>query len=80
MMSENIIQTVREVLVGVRDLDPTLVVPDARLIEDLGADSLDSIEIIMALEERFEKELDDADIESIKTVGDIVALIEGQLQ
>lgn len=79
-MSENIIQTVREVLVGVRDLDPTLVVPDARLIEDLGADSLDSIEIIMALEERFEKELDDADIESIKTVGDIVALIEGQLQ
>ena len=49
---------------------------DSRLAEDLGADSLDAVEIIMALEEEVGKEIDDSNFQEIKTVGDIVRCIE----
>ena len=75
-MSESIFEVVRAVLVEVRDLDPSKVSLESLLIDDLGADSLDAIEIIMALEEHYDRELDDIDVESLKTVGDIVSLIE----
>ena len=45
---------------------------DAKLIEDLGADSLDLVELVMALEEEFEVAIPDADAERIKTVGDVI--------
>ena len=75
-MSESVIDVVRRVLVEVRGVDPAQVVPEARLIEELGADSLDAIEIIMALEEHYERELDDIEVENFKTVADVVALIQ----
>ena len=75
-MSEPILDVVRGVLVDIRGVDPSLVVPEATLIDDLGADSLDAIEIIMALEEHYGKELDDIEVENLKTVGDVVALIQ----
>lgn len=78
-MSETVFEVVRDVLVEVRGLDPAEVTLEARLIDDLGADSLDAIEIIMALEEHYSKELDDIEVESLKTVQDVVELIQSYI-
>lgn len=75
-MSTPIIDVVREVFVEVRGVDPSEVVPDANLIDDLGADSLDAIEIILALENHYDKEFNEDGIEDLKTVGDVVALVQ----
>ncbi|MCK5834499.1 MAG: acyl carrier protein [Lentisphaeria bacterium] len=53
--------------------------PEAKFIEDLGADSLDTVELVMALEEEFECEIPDESAEGIKTVGDAIAYIEENL-
>ena len=52
---------------------------DSHLSDDLGADSLDAVELIMALEEEFEVEIDDSDAQAIKTVQDIVDYLEDVL-
>ena len=52
------------------------VAPDASFIEDLGADSLDIVELVMALEEEYDLEISDEDAEKIRTVGDVVGYIE----
>ena len=57
---------------GVAD---TAVTTEASFIDDLGADSLDIVELIMALEEEFDMEIPDADAEKIVTVGDVVEYI-----
>ena len=79
-MSETILDVVRGVLVEIRGVDPKQVTLEAKLIDDLGADSLDAIEIIMALEAHYDKELDDIEVESLKTVGDVVALIQALIE
>ena len=56
------------------------VVNSASFVEDLGADSLDTVELVMALEEEFDTEIPDEEIENIKTVGDIVKFIEDNAQ
>lgn len=76
VMSESILDVVRDVLVKVRNVDPEQVIPEALLVDDLGADSLDAIEIIIALESHYGKELDSEDVENLKTVGDVVTLVE----
>ena len=53
------------------------VTPQASFIDDLGADSLDIVELVMALEEEYEIEISDEDAEKIKTVQDVVTYIEG---
>jgi len=53
------------------------VTPQASFIDDLGADSLDIVELVMALEEEYEIEISDEDAEKIKTVQDVVSYIEG---
>ena len=52
------------------------VTPEAKFIEDLGADSLDTVELVMALEEEFGNEIKDEDAEKLTTVGDVVRHIE----
>ena len=52
------------------------VTPEASFIEDLGADSLDIVELVMALEEEYEMEISDEDAEKIRTVRDVVNYIE----
>ncbi|MEA2626518.1 MAG: acyl carrier protein [Candidatus Binatota bacterium] len=52
------------------------VTPEASFIEDLGADSLDIVELVMALEEEYEMEISDEDAEKIRTVRDVVSYIE----
>ncbi|MDR0664248.1 MAG: acyl carrier protein [Helicobacteraceae bacterium] len=49
---------------------------DSRFVEDLNADSLDVVELVMALEEKFDVEIPDEDAEKIKTVGDVIKYIE----
>ena len=50
--------------------------PEAKFIEDLGADSLDTVELVMAFEEEFGAEIPDEDAEKLQTVGDVVKYIE----
>jgi acyl carrier protein len=52
------------------------VTPEAKFIEDLGADSLDTVELVMAFEEEFGAEIPDEDAEKLQTVGDVVKYIE----
>ena len=54
------------------------VVPTASFIEDLGADSLDIVELIMALEEEYDVEIPDEDAEKIQTIADVVSYIKGK--
>lgn len=58
------------------DVDKDKITEDANIQEDLGADSLDVVDLIMAIEEEFDIEIPDEDVENIKTVGDIESYIE----
>lgn len=69
-------ETVRDIIAKELGLDKNSVTLESRLTEDLGADSLDAVEIIMALEEKIGKEIDDSNFQDIKTVGDIVRCLE----
>ena len=67
---------VKEVIVEQLNVSPDEVKPESWFVEDLGADSLDVVEMIMALEEKFELEIPDEEAEKIKTVQDVVDYIE----
>ena len=55
---------------------PEQITPEAKFIEDLGADSLDTVELVMALEEEFGNEIPDEDAEKLTSVGDVIRFIE----
>jgi acyl carrier protein len=67
---------VKEIIVEQLNVDSAAVVPDAKFVEDLGADSLDTVELVMALEEAFELEIKDEDAEKIQTVGNAIEYIK----
>ena len=71
-----IIDEVNEVVVEQLNVNPDEVTLEADFVENLGADSLDVVELVMALEEKFEIEIPDSDAENIKTVKDVVDYIE----
>ena len=71
-----VFETVREILVDQLDVDEDAVTMEASIQNDLGADSLDIVDLVMSLEEEFDCEIPDEEIENIKTVGDIVKYIE----
>jgi len=70
---------VRKIIVDQLGVDTAQVTQDARFIDDLGADSLDTVELIMALEERFGIEVPDEDAEKLVTVGKAIEYIEQKL-
>lgn len=70
------LEKVKEVVVEQLDCDPAEVKEDSKFIEDLGADSLDVVELVMALEEEFDIEIPDEDAEGILTVADALKYIE----
>ena len=67
-MSENIEERVKAIIVEQLAVKPEDVVPEASFVNDLGADSLDTVELIMAFEEAFETEIPDEEAEQINTV------------
>lgn len=69
---------VKELIAEQLNIDLAEVKPEASFIDDLGADSLDTVELIMAFEEEFEIEIPDEDAEKIKTVGDAIKHILAQ--
>ena len=71
-----VFEKVRDILVDQLDVDEDSVTMDASITADLGADSLDVVDLVMSLEEEFECEIPDDEIENIKTVGDVVKYIE----
>ncbi len=78
-MSENkkpTLERVKDIIVEQLGVNPDQVKPEARFIEDLCADSLDTVELVMALEEEFGTEIPDEDAEKLQTVGDATKYIE----
>ena len=69
---------VKEILVDQLDVNDDSITLESVITDDLGADSLDVVDLVMSLEEEFDVEIPDEDIESIKTVGDIVKFIESK--
>lgn len=70
------LERVRKIVIEHLDCDPDKAIGEASFIDDLGADSLDSIELIMALEEHFDLEIPDAVAEEVKTLNDAVATVD----
>ena len=75
MSSEAIFEKVKEIIVEQLGVEEDIVKPEASFIDDLGADSLDVVELIMALEEEFDLEIPDAEAEKDATVNDLVEYI-----
>ncbi len=75
-VTENLEERVKKIIVEQLAVDATEVTPQAQFVQDLGADSLDTVELVMALEEEFDIEIPDEDAEKIKTVGDAVVYIK----
>lgn len=68
---------IRDIIVDQLDVEADEVTAESSIIDDLGADSLDVVDLISSVEDEFDVEIPDDKVESIKTVGDIVAYIEG---
>jgi acyl carrier protein len=75
-MAETTFDLVQGIIVELLAVDPSKVVKEARFREDLGADSLDLVELIMAFEEKFGAEISDEDAQKILTVGEAVKYID----
>lgn len=75
----DVLEKISRILCDQLDLDEEQVTEESEIIDDLGADSLDIVDLIMTLEEEFDTEIPDEDIEGLKTVGDIVKYVEEHL-
>lgn len=76
MSSEEVFEKVKGIIVEQLGVADTAVTMEASFIDDLGADSLDIVELIMALEEEFDMEIPDTDAEKVVSVGDVVDYIK----
>ena len=75
MAEKSIEEKVKDIIVEQLGVNPDQVTPEAKFIEDLGADSLDTVELVMAFEEEFSIEIPDDAAEKIQTVGDAINFI-----
>jgi acyl carrier protein len=73
---KSIEQRVKAIITEQLGVNPDQVTSDAKFIEDLGADSLDTVELVMALEEEFGQEIPDEEAEKLQSVGDVIKYIE----
>ena len=76
MSDKPIDQRVKDIIVEQLGVKPEQVVPAAKFIEDLGADSLDTVELVMAPEEEFGIEVPDEQAEKLQSVGDVIKYVE----
>ncbi len=77
-MSKDVNATVKKIVVDHLGVDEQKVTDEASFIDDLGADSLDTVELVMAFEEEFGAEISDNEAEKILTVGDAIKFIEAK--
>ncbi len=75
-MAESIESRVKEIIVNELGVEAEKVTPDASFVEDLGADSLDTVELVMAFEEEFGIDIPDEDAEKMSTVGEAIKYLE----
>ncbi len=75
-MAAEALERVKKIIVESLNVDPGEVTMEANIKEDLGADSLDVVDLIMELEDEFDMEISDEDAEKITTVGDVIGYIE----
>lgn len=75
-MADNISDKVKDIIVEQLGVNPEQVTPEAKFIEDLSADSLDTVELVMAFEEEFGIDVPDEEAEKLQSVGDVVRYIE----
>ena len=75
-MSEPTQARVREIIINELGVEAEKVTDDASFVEDLGADSLDTVELVMAFEEEFGVDISDEDAEQMRTVGDAIRYLE----
>lgn len=75
----DVLEKIIDILCDQLDLDREQVTEDSEIIDDLGADSLDIVDLVMTLEEEFDTEITDEMIEDMKTVGDVVKFVEEHL-
>lgn len=71
---------IKDIIVEQLDVEEDAVTMEASITEDLGADSLDLVDLVMSIEESFDVEIPDEEVENIKTVGDIVKYIENKVE
>ncbi len=78
-MAEVLVERVRRLVSDQLGIDPAEMQPNASILEDLGADSLDVVELVMAIEEAFDIEINDEDAESMRTLGDVEKYVAGRV-
>lgn len=76
MAEKSIAERVKEIIVEQLGVNPEKVTPEAKILDDLGADSLDTVELVMAFEDEFGAEIPDEEAEKLQTVGDVIKYIE----
>jgi acyl carrier protein len=76
---EEIKDKLKQIVIDRLDVDEDQITPDASFVEDLGADSLDIVELIMGIEEEFDIEIPDEDAEKLTTVGGALEYIKSKL-
>lgn len=74
-----VFEKIKEMLAGQLDVDAEEMSLDTKIAEDLGADSLDVVELLMAIEDEFSVEIPDEEIEKLKTIGDVVEYIQNNM-
>ena len=79
-MATDLEERVSEMIIEQLGATKEEIVPEASFIDDLGADSLDIVELVMAMEETFDIEIPDEDAEKIQTIGDAVAYLRARLE
>lgn len=77
-MAVDVESKVKEIIVNKLGVEESQITPEASFINDLGADSLDTVELIMEFEKSFNVTIDDADAEKIQTVGDAVSYLQSK--
>ena len=79
MKKEEIVARLKEIIIDRLDVEEEQIAPEASFVEDLGADSLDIVELIMGIEEEFDIEIPDEDAEKLTTVGEAMNYTLGKL-
>jgi acyl carrier protein len=79
MQSEEIMSKLKELVIDRLNVEEEQIKPDASFVEDLGADSLDIVELIMGIEEEFDVEIPDEDAEKLTNVAEALAYVKGKL-